>query len=463
MFLNSAGRLNYVFSDTSDVPLSTVGDVLLRNVNLNNRLSVEFDPGLVIKRGDVFKLIEVGGNLSGTFGGLSEGTNIGTFGGLPMVISYVGGDGNDVTLTAGEPAGKKIVSWGRLNSSMAVENTPTDKGYAAIDGGGYHMVALTTTGTVVAWGSDTYGEVSNLPIENDFTAVAAGTANSYALHSDGSIEAWGRDTFGSVSNAPNGTGFTSIAAGGSGALALDSNGVIHSWGFRSGPGEQVYPSGGSGFTAIARGALHGLAIASDGSLVSWGSDSNGQVSNTPLGDDFIAISAGNEHSLALREDGSIVAWGSDYEGEVSGKPIDNGYIMISAGWGHSIALKSDGSIVSWGNGAKWNGGYIEAPSGVGFTAITAGGWHAAALQMLEFGDFDEDGDIDGRDFLTWQRNPSIGLLQDWHMNYGFPTSNEVSSTIPEPTSYGLVLIASVLVSAGRFLPVPDVLLSRHMS
>jgi Ca2+-binding RTX toxin-like protein len=34
------------------------------------------------------------------------------------------------------------------------------------------------------------------------------------------------------------------------------------------------------------------------------------------------------------------------------------------------------------------------------------------------GDFDADGDLDGRDFLAWQRNPSIGSLIDWQNGYG---------------------------------------------
>jgi hypothetical protein len=34
------------------------------------------------------------------------------------------------------------------------------------------------------------------------------------------------------------------------------------------------------------------------------------------------------------------------------------------------------------------------------------------------GDFDGDGNVDGRDFLAWQRNPNIGNLADWQANYG---------------------------------------------
>jgi hypothetical protein len=38
------------------------------------------------------------------------------------------------------------------------------------------------------------------------------------------------------------------------------------------------------------------------------------------------------------------------------------------------------------------------------------------------GDFNDDGDVDGRDFLVWQRGaspaPSGGGLADWQTNYG---------------------------------------------
>jgi autotransporter-associated beta strand protein len=51
------------------------------------------------------------------------------------------------------------------------------------------------------------------------------------------------------------------------------------------------------------------------------------------------------------------------------------------------------------------------------------------------GDFDQDGDVDGRDFLVWQRNPGIGNLADWQNNYGSnggPLS--ASTAVPEPST-----------------------------
>jgi hypothetical protein len=57
------------------------------------------------------------------------------------------------------------------------------------------------------------------------------------------------------------------------------------------------------------------------------------------------------------------------------------------------------------------------------------------------GDFDFDGDVDGRDFLAWQRNPSIGSLADWQANYGGsgPLA-AASAAVPEPASLALLLL-----------------------
>jgi hypothetical protein len=57
------------------------------------------------------------------------------------------------------------------------------------------------------------------------------------------------------------------------------------------------------------------------------------------------------------------------------------------------------------------------------------------------GDFDGDGDVDGRDFLVWQRNPSVGNLGDWQTNYGVGGLAAVSA-VPEPSAVLLVFLAS---------------------
>ena len=60
------------------------------------------------------------------------------------------------------------------------------------------------------------------------------------------------------------------------------------------------------------------------------------------------------------------------------------------------------------------------------------------------GDFDMDGDVDGHDFLVWQRDNSVGNLTDWQNNYGVSlTLIAASTTVPEPSSTCIILVLSV--------------------
>jgi hypothetical protein len=67
------------------------------------------------------------------------------------------------------------------------------------------------------------------------------------------------------------------------------------------------------------------------------------------------------------------------------------------------------------------------------------------------GDFDFDGDVDGRDFLAWQRNPTMGNLSDWQANYAATLGQPVpATTIPEPsTCLGLALSGLVCMIGRR--------------
>jgi hypothetical protein len=61
------------------------------------------------------------------------------------------------------------------------------------------------------------------------------------------------------------------------------------------------------------------------------------------------------------------------------------------------------------------------------------------------GDFDGDNDVDGRDFLVWQRNPSVGNLSDWQTNYGTGALS-AATAVPEPSA--MLLVGCVLGMVG---------------
>jgi hypothetical protein len=64
------------------------------------------------------------------------------------------------------------------------------------------------------------------------------------------------------------------------------------------------------------------------------------------------------------------------------------------------------------------------------------------------GDFDFDGDVDGRDYLVWQRNPAVGDLSDWQANYG-AGSLSASIAVPELGTFLLTLSACGLALMTR--------------
>jgi len=81
-------------------------------------------------------------------------------------------------------------------------------------------------------------------------------------------------------------------------------------------------------------------------------------------------------------------------------------------------------------------------------------WSRESSFSLE-GDFDGDEDVDGADFLEWQRDSTVGALADWRGNFGSAGGEgslgpylEVTitppavSAIPEPCSLLLLIVAS---------------------
>ena len=96
---------------------------------------------------------------------------------------------------------------------------------------------------------------------------------------------------------------------------------------------------------------------------------------------------------------------------------------------HPTNVNNYSGIASWGKDAQGELYFFDTFRGDVFK-IVAGATIA--------GDFDEDGDVDGRDFLVWQSNPSVGNLADWQTNYGNGPLSAATS-VPEPTASVLLL------------------------
>ena len=230
--------------------------------------------------------------------------------------------------------------------------------------------------TVIAWGSNDYGQ-STVPAaaQSDVTQVAGGVRHSLALRSDGSVVAWGGNDEGQTT-VPAGAlvGVTQVSAGSFRSLALSGGGVV-AWGLNP----EVPIEAQSSVTQIAAGAFHNLALKSDGSVVAWGNNVSGQ-STVPIAaqSGVTQVAAGSYHSLALKSDGSVIAWGRNNYGQSSVPDAALSGVTQIAAHDHSLALKSDGSVIAWGRNDSGQATVPAAALG-GVTQVAAGAFHTLAL------------------------------------------------------------------------------------
>ena len=294
--------------------------------------------------------------------------------------------------------------------------------------GGYHTLAVTSTGAVLAWGYNSNGQLGDdsttgsyipvkvkLPKGTKVREVAAGAIHSLALTSTGAVYAWGYNADGELGDGtttgpqtcssypcsetpvkvklPKGTKVTQIAAGGFQSLALTSKGAVLAWG-EGADGElgdgsysgsdvpvAVMLPKGTKVSQIAAGAFFSLALTSKGAVFAWGSNSNGQLGDgsttetdlpvkvkLPKGTNVTEIAGGEYHSLAVTSSGRALAWGSGDDGQLGDGNTDD----------HHLPVK------------------VKLPKGTKLTEISGGSYFSVALTstgaVLAWG-FNADGEL----------------------------------------------------------------------
>jgi alpha-tubulin suppressor-like RCC1 family protein len=347
------------------------------------------------------------------------------------VTAIAGGASHSLALTSNG----QVLTWGynfygqlgngtTTNSSTPVAvSLPSGTTVTAIASGYYHSMAVTSTGQVFAWGYNLYGQLGNGTTTNSstpvavslatgttVTALAGGVSHSLALTSTGQVLAWGENTFGQLGNPTtagssipvavslaSGTTVTAIAAGANHSLAVNSTGQALAWGNNAngqlGNGTTTASSTpvavslprGTTATAIAGGVSsnHSLLLTSTGQVLAWGYNGNGQLGNgtlvessspvavsLPSGTTAIAIAAGSIHSLALSSTNQVLGWGSNNYGQLGNgttttslTPVVSTFpaaVAIASGDSHSLAIQLPAVAVfpAMTNGAY--GGYVTA-------------------------------------------------------------------------------------------------------
>jgi alpha-tubulin suppressor-like RCC1 family protein len=223
-------------------------------------------------------------------------------------------------------------------------------GHALADGYD-HSCALKADGTVVCWGSNSYGQLGDgtvvdrrvpvaVPGLSAVVSLSAGSQTTCALKSDRSVWCWGRNELGQLGNGTR----------------IDSR-------------TPTQVSGLIDATAVAAGSFHTCALRSGGGVRCWGSNSSGALgtattanpSSTPVDvaglSDAVALDSGSG-SCAVRRSGQVACWGTQgLVARPSGTPVyqattvtglDN-IVSVRFGPSHMCALRGDQRVLCWGN------------------------------------------------------------------------------------------------------------------
>lgn len=271
--------------------------------------------------------------------------------------------------------------------------------------GNDHTCTAASTGVLVCWGSNQYGQLGDgttttrpqpvnvQGLEFSAPGVAGGWGQSCAVTSAGAVKCWGWNQFGQLGNggiAQSNTpvqasgissGATRVVAGYGHTCALVSGGV-KCWGGVFAPDPNQGQTGNGGTT---------------------GSLSPQDVSGLGAGSGVTSIAAGKNHTCAITAAGGVKCWGANEWDQLGNNdathadrttPVDvaglsSGVIAVAGGGEHTCALTSGGGVKCWGQGqfgALGDGTAVDRMvpvdvSGLssGAIAITAGTSHSCAL------------------------------------------------------------------------------------
>jgi alpha-tubulin suppressor-like RCC1 family protein len=278
-------------------------------------------------------------------------------------------------------------------------------------------LALTSTGSVLAWGDNSQGELGNgsaggfsatpapvrLPAGVRIREVSAGCDFSLAVSTDGQVWGWGDDVNGQLGTKAGG--------------------------FRPSPVQAQLPPGVRVRTVSAGGA-HSLAVTTTGRALAWGDNENGQLGtgststgnatpvpvHLPPGTRVASVSAGDLSSEAVTVTGEVLGWGAQ-AGGVLGNGASSGRAVtpvralirpgvrvrsIFTGCFHTLAVTTTGTVLAWGDNSDGELGtgttqpqssplpvLVQLPLGTRAVAVGGGCRHSAALtsrgQILAWG------------------------------------------------------------------------------
>jgi len=254
-------------------------------------------------------------------------------------------------LTWGQNTNGSLGNGGTTDSSVPVTAAlPAGVTVTAIAAGCSFDLALASNGTLWAWGQGNDGQLGNgttppysttpvevaIPTGTDVTAIAADAFDGLALTSTGSVLTWGSNANGELGNGsttssaqpayvhlPTGTVISAIAGGGFNDLVLATTGEAFGWGLNTNgqvgdggetqallPVRVAVPAGTSvsRVAAASAGGFQDLALTSAGQVLAWGANFDAQLGNGTISQTY--------SSLAVTDSGGLFAMGANGLGQL---------------------------------------------------------------------------------------------------------------------------------------------------
>ena len=108
----------------------------------------------------------------------------------------------------------------RADGSLLGTSVPSATNIVDIDASWSHYLALRADGSLVAWGSNLYGQLNIPAAATNIIAIACGGTHCLALREDGRLFAWGSNPDGELNIPPWATNLVAISGSAYGSLAL---------------------------------------------------------------------------------------------------------------------------------------------------------------------------------------------------------------------------------------------------
>ncbi|MFO0895626.1 MAG: FG-GAP-like repeat-containing protein [Phycisphaerales bacterium] len=316
---------------------------------------------------------------------------------LPAVSASAGAveiSGHVVCTGAGDPTDPNKSVWLSNHKDYSQSIVPAGlPPVVEVAAGGFHTLARTKSGLLVAWGLTDAGQGTVSTTIGACSAIAAGWKHNVAVRVDGSVVAWGLNNSGQC-DVPEISGpCVAVSAGVNHSVALGADGTVHCWGSNEN-NQCAVPANLPACIAVAAGGFHTLALAADGTVWGWGGNNGGQdfgqgIPPADLGP-CVAIAGGRNHSAALRADGTIRAWGYNCCGQIpNGMPIPghpdwwdgatgSTFAAVACGQWHTMGVVPE-QLVAFGWGDNSSGQTLPVVPGGRIVGLSCGAFHTVVL------------------------------------------------------------------------------------